>query len=163
MKVLITAVVLCAVLGACTGDRSGSLPVAEPSTSRTSVARVTKEEPPPAQLQVGTEVVHGVLSRYCEGERCDADAGARPSRELLANEQGLLLFVLKRTPRTARVEVFRPKTAEPVLRRGLHAGTPTVAVHEDLEPGRYLVKLTTTWKGHEASWVFGLKVPRSRD
>src|SRR5687767_1182241 len=132
-------IALVAALAACTGDSTGSLraPSGSPS-ARAKRTRVTSEPPPPAQMHVGTDVVHGVLTRYCEGSKCDADSSPRAPLELTATEQGLLLFVLKRAPSAARVEIER-RTGALALRRDLHAGTPTLAVHEELRPGRYVV------------------------
>jgi hypothetical protein len=149
---------------ACSGSPSGThAPPSGDAAKRGHPVRLTKESPPPALMQVGTEVALGVVARYCEGTRCDTDAGARPARSLNATEQGLLLFVVKKVPRTARVEVFKGAGERAVMTLGLHAGTSTLAAHEELAPGTYVVRLTTGWAGHGAEWVFGLRVPAERD
>lgn len=149
------------LLAACTGDAPGSQRPSSSASAGRARARATSEAAPAAQMQVGTDVSHGVLTKYCEGSRCDADPAARPPRDLPAAEGGVLLFVLKRAPDTANVEIVRRGSDERALERALHAGTPTLAVHEDLTPGRYVVRLSAGWRGHQATWLFGLKVART--
>ena len=151
------------MLGSCTGGGdTGSLATPSGMSSTKKVERVTKEAPPPAQMQVGTVFAQGALARYCEGTRCDVDERAKPPSHLEATSQGLLLFVVKRPPASARVEIFKEPSDRSVMHRALHTGSLTLAVHEDLAPGTYQVRLSTAWHGHEALWLFGLKVPTTR-
>jgi len=158
-----SVIVCCVLLGACTGGaRTGTLTSPSASTSIKRPPRVTREAPPPAQMQVGTDFQLGVLIRYCEGSRCDQDAAARPTTSAQATTDGLVLFVLKRVPASARVDFLKVSNLRSVMHKALHTGSLTLAVHEDLAPGAYIVRLSVAWRGHEAIWLFGLKVARAR-
>lgn len=148
--------------GCSRGARTGVLEPSSLASSGERHARVTSETPPPAQMQVGTDLAAGVLRRYCEGKKCDLNPSAAPRPELLAGSDGLLLFILKRVPEAASIQVSKRSNGAVVKRSVLPTKSDTIAYRESLRTGRYVVELVTSWRGHEATWAFALQVPRAR-
>lgn len=152
----LAAAVLLAGLAACTGGTAPEEPAARERSAAPTPGGIPGE--PAAQVTVGTDVEGGVLARWCTRGDCTRTAGAVPARYLRAEDTRLAVFALAVRPDRVSV-VVRHERRGVAERARLKPGTLTPVYTADVPPGRYVLVLRAWWKGQEARWLFGLRVP----
>ncbi|MFP5224394.1 MAG: hypothetical protein ACLGH3_02375 [Actinomycetota bacterium] len=108
-----------------------------------------------ATLTIGTDVVRGVVARWCARGACETVAGARPAGRIVTSEVPAVVTVaLEREP--IAVEGVVRNGSKIVSKASLQPGT-LVAWEPPLREGMQQLRIIAEWPDGETTWMFAVE------